>query len=195
MSFEWNDETIAEASCGWIAGVTAQVIANRLNKMTGATLPGQKVTRNAVIGKVYRLGLPKRKSGENPIKMSQVKAEREKRKRKPAEPKSFAPPKQSRFGLFLMHASERKLPMPPAAPTDVARLAFADLKPHHCRFPVGHPGETNFGFCGASKVDGLPYCEHHAKRCYEPVRASKHLRMLERRGQATFVKSYVLQEA
>ncbi len=36
-----------------------------------------------------------------------------------------------------------------------------------CRWPIGHPGEENFYFCGARSKTGQPYCEHHARLAYQ----------------------------
>lgn len=38
-----------------------------------------------------------------------------------------------------------------------------------CKWPSGHPGEEQFGFCGNPRRDGLPYCEEHAKEAYQPI--------------------------
>ena len=38
-----------------------------------------------------------------------------------------------------------------------------------CKWPVGHPGEEDFRFCGNPRQAGLPYCEEHAKEAYQPV--------------------------
>ena len=37
-----------------------------------------------------------------------------------------------------------------------------------CRWPIGDPQETDFHFCGKRKVNGLPYCEAHARRAFQP---------------------------
>ncbi len=42
------------------------------------------------------------------------------------------------------------------------------LKSTSCRWPIGHPGEENFRFCGARCAAGAPYCEAHARMAYQP---------------------------
>lgn len=54
-------------------------------------------------------------------------------------------------------------------------VTFADLEPHHCRWPIGDPRNSDFRFCGCRRVIGKPYCEGHvvmAGRMYDkdPVR-------------------------
>lgn len=53
-------------------------------------------------------------------------------------------------------------------------VTFAELQVGHCKFPLGDPRQSDFRFCGASRLDGKPYCQKHAEmafRCYEvPIR-------------------------
>jgi GcrA cell cycle regulator len=49
------------------------------------------------------------------------------------------------------------------------RVAFLDLRSHHCRFPFGHTGEPDFGFCGEPKANGWAWCELHAKVVYRDL--------------------------
>ena len=37
-----------------------------------------------------------------------------------------------------------------------------------CRWPIGDPQQADFHFCGKNKVAGLPYCEVHARRAFQP---------------------------
>lgn len=54
-------------------------------------------------------------------------------------------------------------------------VTFAELEPHHCRWPIGDPRLSDFRFCGCTRVLGKPYCVEHvtmAGRMYDkdPVR-------------------------
>ena len=42
-----------------------------------------------------------------------------------------------------------------------------------CLWPIGHPSESDFHFCGASPLVGKPYCEHHAALAYVRVSDKK----------------------
>lgn len=53
MTYDWNDERTAMLRAAWIAGHSAREIADTLNATTGG-----ETTKNAVIGKAYRLELP-----------------------------------------------------------------------------------------------------------------------------------------
>jgi hypothetical protein len=60
---------------------------------------------------------------------------------------------------------------------DQNQVTFAQLEPHHCRWPIGDPRQSDFRFCGCKRLTGKPYCEEHvvkAGKMYEsgstPVR-------------------------
>jgi GcrA cell cycle regulator len=48
------------------------------------------------------------------------------------------------------------------------RKTLQDLTECMCRWPIGDPQQADFYFCGRNKVAGLPYCEHHARRAFQP---------------------------
>jgi GcrA cell cycle regulator len=156
----WTAEATEQAVKMWSEGHSASFIASRLSIHK---------TRNAVIGKLCRVGAVRKGASHRtnftrvPTRTKALDAKR---------PRSAAPKKTTKrsplTNLFFSAASTaRPEPLPYPAPTDVARVAFADLEPHHCRFPVGDPREPDFGFCGDAKHDGLPYCTSHALRAYE----------------------------
>lgn len=55
----------------------------------------------------------------------------------------------------------------PVITVEPLMVAMVDLTERHCRFPVGDPRESGFGFCGHPKEDGA-YCRPHAALCYTP---------------------------
>jgi GcrA cell cycle regulator len=42
-----------------------------------------------------------------------------------------------------------------------------------CRWPIGDPQQPDFHFCGKKKIPGLPYCEVHARRAFQPPQARR----------------------
>lgn len=144
---EWTDERVAQLEKLLSDGLTGSEIANRLGG----------VTRNAVIGKAQRLGLKFKRRSDNP---------RCRGPRKPrllGTPVKRARPKPPPAPRSVFH------PLPPPHVDDIARVAFMDLEPHHCRFAVGHPGKPTFGFCGLHHVPGTSYCAGHLHRCTSSV--------------------------
>jgi GcrA cell cycle regulator len=160
----WTDERVALLRRLWEDGQSASKIAAQLGG----------VTRNAVIGKVHRLGLAGRvKSGEEaPAVAKPVEVE------KPVVAVAAPEP--------VPVVAHRPAPdFPPAAPpAPVAkaepvaiavsqRVTIMDLRESMCRWPLGDPTTPEFRFCGARSITGLPYCTHHAEIAYQPAAERK----------------------
>lgn len=129
-------------------------------------------TKNAIIGRARRIGLPQRRPGGTPSTKCARRVRSAMAAARSAAMKPLTPLGGSRMGPPPM----RELPMPPPLPTafDAERRAFGlvhllDLEPHHCRFAIGYDDKLGHGFCGCNAVPGLPYCEHHAGRVYTPM--------------------------
>jgi len=145
----WTDEDAAIVEQLWGEGLSASQIAGRLKR---------RYTRNAVIGKVHRMGL----SGRAVIKRKTERSETASRPRKiRLKPAPTKPQKD-----ILAELPVEPLPAEDIRPEKL--VAFVDLEPHHCRWVYGDPKESDHGFCGSEKVIGLPYCAAHARRAYQP---------------------------
>lgn len=138
---EWPPERTALLRELWTAGHSYSHIA--------ATL-GEGLTRNAIIGKVYRLGLPLRDPATQQISSGQY---RRLLKRKKKAPPPVPPPAARR-------------PPPAGNPPQCDPVAFLELEQHHCRWPHGTGPYT---FCGAAKVPGLSYCSYHQGLAFLPL--------------------------
>ena len=152
MNFEWTDARVEQLTKLHNQRYSAGVIA----RMIGG------ITRNAVIGKIHRLGLPRNLS--KPI--SRVPHPGWGRTKVGAKPVVERPAKARRMDLPTEPLPIEDTPKGPL-------VMFADLEPHQCRAPYGDPKQAGFGFCGCKVSLGLPYCEDHARRFYrasEPVR-------------------------
>jgi GcrA cell cycle regulator len=162
----WTDERVTLLRQLWEDGQSASKIAAQLGG----------VTRNAVIGKVHRLGL----SGRVIKPAEDVAAAR----RKPVQEveietaiavvEAEAPEPVA----ILAHRPAPDFPVPAAAPEPVAlaasqRVTIMDLRESMCRWPIGDPTTPEFGFCGARSITGLPYCTHHAQIAYQPAAERK----------------------
>jgi GcrA cell cycle regulator len=169
----WTDERVETLKKLWGEGLSASQIATEI---------GGGITRNAVIGKVHRLGLSGRGKAKAPP---------------PARPKAKAVPAPSApapaprpaaivapppAALAIEAAPE---PAPVAVADEVGlplseRVTIMDLRESMCRWPMGDPTKPEFRFCGARSVTGLPYCSHHAQVAYQPVADRKRDRRLLR---------------
>lgn len=112
------------------------------------------VSRNAILGKVHRMKLPHRIEGRGP----RAAFQKPRKKRIPA-PKSIPPAE-------TVAAAEAV----PVFVEDVARLSLTELTEAACKWPVGDPKASNFGFCGLPTAEGHVYCPAHHRRSVQPPR-------------------------
>ncbi len=157
----WTDERIERLKTLWGEGLTASQIA--------AELGG--ISRNAVIGKVHRLGLSGRKGIRQPAEAAAPERKRRTRRAKPAP----APTVASHGNLA--HALEASpLPEPELeAVEDTAdvvpmarHLTLVELDAFSCRWPIGDPLSPDFRFCGAPTLPGQVYCSACSRKAYQP---------------------------
>jgi GcrA cell cycle regulator len=160
----WTEERVALLKKLWQDGLSASQIAGELGL----------VTRNAVIGKVHRLGLSGRGQPTSTIK-------RQRRASPPSSMRRLRTTTASIGSLALQTEYEivaepqyrhrRDIVVPIAK-----RLSIEKLTEHTCKWPIGDPGHDDFHFCGHDSLDGVPYCEYHAGVAYqtpEPRRRMK----------------------
>ena len=121
--------------------------------------------RSAVCGKIDRL----RKKGRIPDMA--VASRTHKRGARRARKNSTQWRHKQAFGLVDKHTPPRLVAdgfVPPAdEPIPLEqRKTIQTLEDGDCRWPIGDPVQEGFYFCGAEKVEGLPYCRAHALRAY-----------------------------
>jgi GcrA cell cycle regulator len=155
----WTDERVELLSRLWLDGRSASQIAAEL---------GMGVTRNAVIGKVHRLGLAGRVKAVAPAAaMTRAKA-----KTAPGAPMAEERPAPASPSVVV--------PLRPAVPAfrdsaEVAlppseRVTIMDLRETSCRWPMGDPSNAEFRFCGAKTgIGDGPYCVAHARLAFQPT--------------------------
>jgi GcrA cell cycle regulator len=174
----WTDEIVEQLKQHWIDGKSASQIAGLL---------GNGVTRNAVIGKVHRLGLAGR------AKTPSTSVPRPRRLAPPpvhrvAGPRLSSPaPRMMRgstaFALAPETLSELEsqeefesvvLPMS-------LRVTIVELKESMCRWPLGDPATSEFRYCGSPAPSG-PYCTYHGGLAYQPAQDRRRDRDRSRRA-------------
>jgi len=123
------------------------------------------LTRNAVIGKIHRLGLHRpesanTKEAKEPKRLRAAKARAERRRKVI----------RNANGFMIMDIELPTLPVGEqhdgSAIPKAQRKSLLELRERDCRFPFGEPGEAGFFFCGALTVTTLPYCSHHCNIAY-----------------------------
>ncbi|MDA9604660.1 hypothetical protein N9S39_03005 [Candidatus Pelagibacter sp.] len=138
----WNEEKVAKLKMLWGKGNTASQIAEIIGGLS----------RNAVIGKANRLNLSSkikmRKSSSN--ENSQVNFEENNSKQKRG--------RKSRFQSLIIEKDFE--------PENPKKLE--ELDENSCKWPIGHPEEKSFYFCGRSSLKDFSYCKLHLLYAYQP---------------------------
>ena len=80
-------------------------------------------------------------------------------------------------GFIRQGPGDTQAPIPPAPPRrlvpakpspEVAdKTSLLELNDRICRWPMGHPGEPDFHFCGQASNPGFPYCVQHCGVAYQ----------------------------
>ena len=152
----WSDDRVEQLKKLWEGGLSASQIAAELGN----------VTRNAVIGKVHRLGLSGRAKSPSSAAPRQRKA-------RPAQHMMRVSRPVSRGNTALAHAFEVEMEPDPIAYDNVVpmgqRLSLLELNEATCHWPIGDPSSSEFFFCGGKALTSLPYCAHHSRIAYQPA--------------------------
>jgi len=149
----WTEDRVETLKKLWTDGLSASQIAR---KMGG-------VTRNAVIGKVHRLGLSGRAS---PARVSTARVSTGTSRARPSTP-SLSGGRSQYSDSSISDLKEEVVPEPILSAEE--RASVLHLTEHTCKWPIGDPGTTEFHFCGARAKSGSPYCTTHAAQAYQPL--------------------------
>ncbi|MDB2579426.1 MAG: GcrA family cell cycle regulator [Tateyamaria sp.] len=178
----WTDDRVELLKKMWGEGQSASQIAKELGG----------VTRNAVIGKVHRLGLSNRASGGGSTKADgKAKAAPKAEARSKPQPKTEpaikpAPATETKTTLparkQIIPAGQPLPPQPSAneiSPEALAKvnevekkakkISLMELTERTCKWPVGDPATDDFWFCGLPVQQGKPYCEAHVGVAFQPM--------------------------
>ena len=149
----WTDERVELLKKLWLDGLSASQIAKQLGG----------VTRNAVIGKVHRLGLSGRAAPSHPSRPT-FKTPR------PPRPISMPAPRPR-----AMEPRAHHLPAVRTTPyvEQPGTATVLTLGAHMCKWPIGDPSSDDFTFCGRRASDECPYCVDHARMAYQPPQTKK----------------------
>ena len=137
----WTPEKVSKLKELWGKGNTAAQIASIIGE----------VTRNAVIGKAYRLNLtvksiPKINNFKQVSHLQENTAQPDRKTRR------------SKFKSLLLDKN-----FEPENPK-----SLEELHDEICRWPIGHPDEQNFYFCGRKSMKNFSYCKLHVLYAFQP---------------------------
>ena len=143
----WTSEREEKLKELWKKGHTASQIASALGD----------TTRNAVIGKAHRLNLEARTTS----KRSTQKIDKE--NNITTEVKTQKLSRKARFKALLLDKNfEQENPK-----------KLEELTDETCRWPIGHPYEEKFYFCGRKPMEKFPYCKLHVLYAFQPKNAKE----------------------
>ena len=138
----WTNEKVEKLKELWSKGHTASQIAESLGD----------TTRNAVIGKAHRLNLEARApSKQSSSSKSKENSQTTKRSTAPMS-------RKARFQSILLDKNfEAENPK-----------SLEELSEETCKWPIGHPNEEKFYFCGRKPEGEFPYCKLHVLYAFQP---------------------------
>ena len=152
MTAGWTEDRVGALKKLWLEGQSASQIAKQL---------GGGVTRNAVIGKVHRLGLSGRAAPSQPARATF----------RPARPRPAAQPTQAPSAPRRIEAVQPRVAAAPSVPAPMPDLpgtaTVMTLGAHMCKWPIGDPSSNEFSFCGRRASESV-YCVEHARVAYQP---------------------------
>ena len=175
----WTDERVEVLTKMWGEGQSASQIAKQLGG----------VTRNAVIGKVHRLGLSNRTGGgaakvagkDRPAKAATTGPSTA----RPEPAASTAQPIRKPVVPLRRPIIPAGQPLPPQpsaneiSPEALAsvreiekkskKIGLMELTERTCKWPIGDPATDDFWFCGLAVQTGKPYCEAHVSVAFQPM--------------------------
>ena len=138
----WNEEKVAKLKELWGKGNTASQIAEIIGGLS----------RNAVIGKAHRLNLSAKIKTRNSQKnLNQINY----------ADKKIDNPSRSRKSKFKSLIIDKDF-----EPENPKQLE--ELDENSCKWPIGHPDEKSFYFCGRSSLKDFSYCKLHLLYAYQP---------------------------
>jgi len=141
----WTDERVEQLKQLWAEGLSASQIARQLGG----------VTRNAVIGKVHRLGLAGRAT----------------------------PARAERPRMQTVRRAVRPRPAPvvqvpivekdPVVDENGRKTTVLTISDRMCKWPIGDPSTNEFHFCGHPPKGGSPYCDAHSVKAFQPTQGRR----------------------
>ena len=152
MTAGWTEDRVGTLKKLWLEGQSASQIAKAL---------GGGVTRNAVIGKVHRLGLSGRATPSQPARTTF----------RTTRPRPAAAAPQAPSAPRRIEAAQPRPAAAPPVPAPMPDLpgtaTVMTLGAHMCKWPIGDPSSREFSFCGRRASEGV-YCVEHARVAYQP---------------------------
>ncbi|MCQ2582159.1 MAG: GcrA family cell cycle regulator [Alphaproteobacteria bacterium] len=187
MSTGWDSSTLKKLKTLVGRGMSTAEIGRKLG-----------MSKNAVVGKLNRLGWNAKAVAEPAKKTSKVETKKTTPKASVKAPVKPTAKTKSKTPVAKTTKTVAKAPKKTAvkevvkkepAPKTASKktnkdlavhqriiqhsLEMANLKPNQCRWPIGDPDSEHFHFCGATVFAGKPYCYEHCRQAYQFTQPKK----------------------
>jgi GcrA cell cycle regulator len=187
----WTDERIDQLTKMWEGGATASQIAEELGGVSRNAVIGKAhrlglKARPSPYARRAAPPAPPRAAPASPAApaqaASQASAQASGTPSIPLLPGQIAKPQQRVVsvgpgGFLRQGPGDQQAPIPPAPPRRLVpakpspeianKTSLLELNERICRWPMGHPGEADFHFCGEKVNPGFPYCVEHCGRAFQ----------------------------
>jgi len=141
----WTQERVDQLQAHINAGLSCSQIADEIG-----------VTRNAVIGKIHRLGIGPGRPAARPTRQSD-----------PGAPPHHLSQRRLLRAVYGQASRVAETPEdPPALVESPHPCSLFELTQNRCRWPINDPGNVDFGFCGNDSIAGFSYCTGHTRMAY-----------------------------
>jgi GcrA cell cycle regulator len=138
----WDDQKVAKLKELWGKGNTASQIAEIIGGLS----------RNAIIGKAHRLNLSAKIKTRTATSNQSFESSMEEKSLKSKKGR------KSKFKSLIIEKD-----FEPENPKQLEQLDESS-----CKWPIGHPDEKDFYFCGRSSLKDFSYCKLHLLYAYQP---------------------------
>ena len=188
----WTDERINQLKTMWESGMTASQIADELGGVSRNAVIGKahrlglQARPSPVKDKDGNLPPPRKSKAEAaaPAAAAPAAAPVAREPVLPPTPQPHAPRADQPVirsigpgGFLRQGPGDQQAPIPPAPPRRLVpakpspeiagKTSLLDLNDKICKWPLGHPGEPDFHFCGKPVNPGFPYCVQHCGQAYQ----------------------------
>ena len=193
----WTEERIERLKAMWTEGATASQIADELGGVSRNAVigkahrlglearpspvkPGEEKERPAPAATAAPAAKPTpvERPAPRPAAAAPASPAPQPAARSPQRPQGDLQYRSIGPGGFIRQGpGEQQAPIPPAPPRrlvpakpspEVAdKTSLLDLNDRICKWPMGHPGEPDFHFCGQASNPGFPYCVEHCGVAYQ----------------------------
>ena len=180
----WQDGSTASQIADELGGVSRNAVIGKAHRLglearPSPVKPGEEKEKSAAAAPA-----PKPAPAERPApKPAVAEAERAAPAQSPARTPQRAHSDNIQYrsigpgGFVRQGPGDQQAPIPPAPPRRLVparpspeiagKTSLLDLNDRVCRWPMGHPGEPDFHFCGEKVNPGFPYCVDHCGRAYQ----------------------------